>query len=254
MKFKIITSKKLRRYSYLLLLLIILFSSCKKDENITPETIIDVNGFWIANETVTGNCSGNTETETKTSVYAIEQQESKLKIIFYPNGDKIDGTIEGNKITWNGTIPTVSGKTDIDFTGTATSNGNQADGTANWEWYSDTYNCSGTTKISGNKVIKEHANFAGEWTGKWESEENPADGTFSANVTQNDTILSGNIDVPFLDISNASLKGFVSGNVVYFGDIDEKIKFVGILNGNTGEGTYSYMSLSDEGSWTGTKQ
>ncbi len=254
MKSKGILFKNISKISYLFFIIIVIFSSCKKDENIEPVQISDLSGFWIISETITGNCHGSVETEQKTEIFSIYQQDSKLTITIYPNGDILKGTVEGDKISWEGTIPTVSGKTDIDFTGTATNNGNQAAGTASWEWNSDTYNCSGTTKISGEKVIQETADFSGEWEGTWKSEENSADGTFSANVTQNDTILSGTIDVPFLDISNASLKGFVSGNVVFFGDIEEKIKFVGIMNENTGEGTYSYMSLSDEGSWTGTKQ
>lgn len=261
MKSKCTTFKKLSKTGCLFLLILIVFSSCKKDnKNIIPDadtdpvTVTDISGFWIANETITDNCSGTEETEQKTEIFAVEQLNNNLKITIYPTGDILDGTIDGDKISWEGTIPTVSGKTDIDFTGTVTNNGNQAVGTSSWQWYSDTYSCSGTTKISGEKVVQETADFSGEWEGTWISEENPVDGTFSANVTQNDTILSGTVDVPFLGISNASLKGFVSGNVVFFGDIEDKIKFVGIINENAGEGSYSYMSLSDEGSWTGTKQ
>ena len=233
------------------LLFFIIFSSCKKEEN---NPLLNINGFWIVNEAITGNCSGSTQTEQKTEIFEITQKDNNLRIKIYPNGDELDGSIDGDKISWKGTLPTSNGKTDIDFTGTATNNGNQAAGTASWEWYSSTYRCSGTTTLSGNKVTAETANFEGNWTGAWVSKENSINGTFLANVTQSDTLLTGTIDVPFIGLTNAGLKGFVSGNVVYFGDIENKIKFIGTVNGSTGTGAYSYMSLTDEGSWTGTRQ
>ena len=254
MKLKIIKLKKRYIISCLFLLTIVVFSSCKKDDDGIQKLPEDISGFWIIAETITGNCHGSVETEQKTEIFSINQQDSKLIITIYPNGDKLNGTIDGDNISWKGTIPSGSGKIDIDFTGTATNNGDKATGTASWEWYSDTYRCSGTNVLIGNKVTVVTANFEGVWNGTWNSEENPVDGTFSANVTQTGTVLSGIINVPYLGLSNASLKGLVNGNVVFFGDVDDKIKFVGIVNGDAGEGTYCYMSLSDEGSWTGTRQ
>ena len=239
----------LSKTTCLLLLLSIIFSSCKKDDDSLKKLPEDISGFWIIAETITGNCHGSVETEQKTEIFSIKQIGNKLTVTIYPNGDKLDGDIDGDKISWKGTLPSGSGNMDIDFTGTATDNGDKATGTASWEWYSSTFRCSGTNTLSGNKVTTGTANFGGEWNGTWESEENSVNGTFSANVTQTDTTLTGTIDVPFVGITNASLKGFVSGNIVYFGDIENKIKFIGTVNGNSGTGTYSYMSLSDEGSW-----
>ncbi len=236
------------------LLLLIIFSSCEKEENSDIKDVKrDISGFWIVNETIVGNCSGTTKTDQKMEIFKIKQQDNNLKVTIYPNGDEIDGTIDGTKISWEGTLPSGKGKVDISFTGTITDN-NKAKGTATWEWYKGTYRCSGTTTLNANKVITKKVNFEGKWTGTWTNKDNSISGTFSANVTQTDTLLTGTIDVPLINLTNEDLKGFVSGNVVYFGDINNKIKFIGTINEDSGIGTYSYMSLSDEGSWTGTRQ
>ncbi len=253
MKSNRIKFSTLHKIAYLFIVMIIMLASCKKDDNDIQGTAEDVSGFWIISETITGDCHGSVETEQETEIFSIEQTNNNLKITVYPNGDQLNGTINGEKISWSGTLPTSSGNMDITFSGNCSNSGTNASGNASWEWYSNTYNCSGTTVLTGNKVTSENANFEGEWNGSWDSEENSVDGIFSANVTQTGTTLSGTIDVPYLGLTNANLKGLVNGNVVFFGDVDDKIKFVGTLNEDSGEGTYSYMSLNDEGSWQATR-
>jgi len=228
---------------------LLMFSSCEKDNNNNNITALTIDGFWIVDETVTDNCSGITETGQQTEIFSVEQHNNDLTVTLYPNGDVVNGTINHSNITWEGTLPSGSGQLDIDFTGTVSGNGNQIHGTADWIWHSDSYQCSGTTVMSGNKVLEESLNFEGEWNGTWESEDYSYEGIFSANVTQVNSLLSGTISVPEIGMYDAALEGIISGNVVYFGDIDEIIQFVGILENNTATGTYSYMSSTDEGSW-----
>lgn len=238
----------------ILLTLFVLFqTSCKKDENNHPAASVDISGFWIVEEESTGNCSGTNETEYATEIYSIKQTGSSLEITLYPNGDILNGQIRGNKIDWAGTIPTVNGNLDISFSGTVTSDGSEVEGLANWEWYDDSYSCSGTSEALGEKVVADTVDFSGTWNGAWESEENYIEGTFTANVSQSNGELSGTISVPEIGMENATLTGMVNGNVVFFGDVDGKIKFVGRLNDQVASGEYSYMALTDEGSWSATK-
>jgi len=239
---------------FALLGLVLILSSCKKDEGGNTELNLDVNGFWIATESITGNCSGSTTTETETEIFSITQNGNDLAITVYPIDKELVGKLVGNKLTWRGTIPTSSGNTTMDFSGTINNSGNGVTGSASWTWSSSSFQYSGTTQVSGEKVVAETADFSGDWQGTWQSEESSYNGTFSVSVVQNDKILSGTIDVPEIGLSDADLTGQVSGNVVFFGDIEGNIKFVGTLNNNSGSGDYAYPGYSDEGSWTGTKQ
>ncbi len=242
------------RVLFLLLIFTLIASSCSKDENENSDLNLDVNGFWISNLSITGNCSGSETTETKTEIYSIAQSGNELKVTVYPIGTEMSGVISGNKISWNGTVPTSSGNSTIDFSGTVNKTGDGVTGSATWTWSSSTFQCSGTTQVSGEKVVAETADFSGDWQGTWQSEEYQYNGTFSVSVIQHNKLLSGTIDVPEIGLLNADLTGQVSGNVVFFGDIEGNIKFVGLLNNNTGAGDYAYPGYQDDGSWTGTKQ
>ena len=114
----------------------ILFSYCKKEDENTPATPIDVTGFWIVSQTNTGNCHGSVETETETEIFSVMQTGNNLKITVYPIAKDLTGTVNGNIVKWSGTIPTSSGNTTIDFSGTANSDGTGISGSASWTWSS----------------------------------------------------------------------------------------------------------------------
>ncbi len=245
--------RKQRRRNFIstgIIILVVLFVSCNKDEVDNQQKTLDINGFWIMQEDVTGNCSGSSETENNTEVYSVRQSGSDLEITLYPNQDIIQGRLDGNVLSWSGTVPTINGNLDIDFSGTVNAEGNEINGEGDWQWYNDSYNCSGTIAASGSKIIGEDIDFSGNWNGLWESEENNIEGGFSANISQNGNSLGGTISVSGIGMENATLSGMVHGNVVYFGDVGGVIKFVGILKDGLASGGYSYNSLSDEGTWT----
>ncbi len=234
--------------------IIILFSYCKKEDENTTDLSINVGGFWIASETITGDCHGSVETETVTEIFSAVQTGNKLKITIYPITKELNGTLNGDVVTWNGTIPTSSGNTTIDFSGKANSEGSDISGSASWTWSTSGFQCNGTTRINATKVTTATADFSGSWEGSWQSEEASYSGTFSVSVVQEGETLSGTINVPEIGMSNADLTGQVSGNVVFFGDVAGIIKFVGTLINNQGSGDYAYPTMPDEGSWTATKQ
>lgn len=231
------------------ILTFILTSSCKKNEDDSLKTSMDISGFWIVLNESTGNCSGDSETETETYIYSVEQTNGDLEITVYPNEDIIQGQLNGNTVTWSGTLPTTSGNLDVNYSGTVSLSANVVNGEGDWQWYNDSYSCSGTSVISAIKVDVEDADFSGQWTGVYESEENYIDGTFEADISQSGNSLSGTISVSGIGMDNVVLSGKVQGNVVYFGDVDGVIKFVGLIEEEQMAGTYCYNALSDEGSW-----
>jgi hypothetical protein len=246
------THTKNINFGIVVLLIVVFFSCCKKDGGETT-VALDVSGFWIVLNETKGNCSGDSETEYNTDIYSVEQTGENLEITVFPNEDIIHGKLTGNVITWSGTLPTTSGNTDINFSGTVSSNAESITGEGDWKWYNDSYNCSGTSIHTGSKVKSEDIDFSGKWNGVWASEENYIDGTFEAKISQNGNILSGTISVPEIGMSGAVLSGKVNGKVVYFGDVDGVIKFVGIYDGKQATGDYCYNSLSDDGSWTASQ-
>jgi hypothetical protein len=97
-------------------------------------------------------------------------------------------------------------------------------------------------------------NVTGTWQGSWQSSAHNINGTFTTNITQQGSVLSGTINVPEISMSGADLKGTVNGNIITFGDIDEKITFTGTVSGESAaSGTYIYPSLTDNGAWQGNK-
>jgi hypothetical protein len=227
---------------------IVSFSACKKeDSNQLPSA--DLNGFWIIDESVSDNCNGQSESHKQTSYMAVEQQNNQLIITLYPSEQIFEGTISGDVVTWEGSFPSGSGNVNSSFSGTVSSDGLEVTGSANWIYTKSSFNCSGTTQTICKKVTSPNAEFEGNWEGTWESNENSVSGTFSANIVQFGSDLSGTIDIPFLNMTNASLTGKVNGNIVFFGDIDGNIKFIGQVDGIEGTGNYRYSPLSDEGSW-----
>ncbi len=237
--------------AFLIGLVFILFG-CEKDNN-GDSTTPDVSGFWIVTETITGNCEDEVYPQQETVIFEIEQADSNLTFITYPEGDVLEGTIVGITITMEGEFSSDGGNNHISFTGVIGNNGNSISGTGEWEWYSGFYSCSGTAVITGEKASNANINFSGEWNGSWASEEYGLDGTFSVDVTQTGHMLSGTIDVPEIDMYNAELEGEVHGHIVYFGDIDGIIKFAGTVEDDVASGNYIYPYFGDEGTWIATR-
>lgn len=98
----------------------------------------------------------------------------------------------------------------------------------------------------------------GTWSGSWFSSYG-VNGTFTARVTQvNGTSLGGTIDVPYIGMFGASLKGTVDDDHITFGDVADTITFAGTMaeqpaGSLTASGTYNFSSIGDQGSWQGSR-
>jgi hypothetical protein len=218
-------------------------------------TALDLTGTWSVQETVTGNCPGVDYPTTDTYMAACVQDGNNLTLTVPSNGASFAGTIADNAIALTGTIPTEDGVSSVNFSGTVSSDGNTVTGTATWTWTNGSRTCSGTgsntmVKINPSTTI----DVEGTWQGTWQSHAYGLSGTFSTNITQQNSALSGTISVPEIGMSGATLKGSVNGNIITFGDIDDKITFTGTVAGESAaSGTYVYPSLSDNGVWQGNK-
>jgi len=216
---------------------------------------LDLTGTWSIQETITGNCPDEDYPYTNTYMAAFVQTGNHLTFTSTSTGTSLSGTISGNSITLTGTRPSKGGTTSINFPGTVSSDGNTVTGTATWTWTDGSYTCSGTTVVTMARVAQSTTlNVTGTWQGSWQSSAHNINGTFTTNITQQGSVLSGTINVPEIGMSGADLKGTVNGNIITFGDIDEKITFTGTVSGESAaSGTYIYPSLTDNGTWQGNK-
>ena len=216
---------------------------------------LNLTGTWSVQETITGNCPDEDYPYTNTYMAAFGQTGNHLTFTSTSTGTSLSGTISGNSITLTGTRPSEDGTISINFPGTVSSDGNTVTGTATWTWTDGSYTCSGTTAVTMARVVQSTTvNVTGTWQGSWQSSAHNINGTFATNITQQGSVLSGTINVPEIGMSGADLKGTVNGNIITFGDIDEKITFTGTVSGESAaSGTYIYPSLTDNGAWQGNK-
>lgn len=237
----------MKKYVTLLFTILVLFA-CKKDNNNDNEQP-DASGFWIVNENITGNCDGDNYYDQIMVIVEIEQSNNNLTYTTYPGGETLEGTIVGNTISMEGQYSDGYSTSNISFSGTINNSATVFNGIADWEEFSDSYYCSGTAIVSGEKAADTDEDYSGNWTGTWDSEEYGLSGSFTVNATQSGHTLSGTISVPEISMSGAVLQGEVHGNVVYFGDINGTIKFAGTIDNNSSSGSYTYPAYYDEGTW-----
>ncbi len=234
-------------------LFIILFS-CNKDKEPEPASF-NVNGTWVVSEEISGNCQGATYPDYVTDVFELLQDGNSIIMTQMLSGQKLTGTIEGSKISWSGVLRENRGSNNINFSGNVLNKGDSLAGNATWVYTKGTYNCSGTAKVTAYKIGNISINTTGIWKGTWTSEKNEATDEFTADITQNNGVLTGTIDVPYIGLEGAELTGSVSGSSFTFGDIDKSIMFTGIIGTDTmhATGNYKYDRIDDKGTWQATK-
>lgn len=214
----------------------------------------DIAGIWHSEETVSGNCSDEQYPRTDYETYQVSQSGNTLTITIQSSSNQAIGSINGNRVTWEGVFPDGDGTLSIQFSGTLVSE-NRISGSGTWEWSNGSYSCSGTTQISASKEVQE-AQFdaSGFWQGSWNSNSYGLNGDFSVAITQQGATLTGTISVPGIGIENEPLKGTASGGSIVFGDINDRIVFSGDLgDANTALGTYEYPGIVDNGIWNATR-
>ncbi len=230
------------------------FFSCNDEKSTNPLTDFNISGRWYTTETATSDCGG-ANPEVEYNIYVITQNGTNLTASIEGESFSWNGSVEGNKVSWNISRPTDNGITDINFSGTVSTDGTSMTGTATWTWNSNgsSSSCSGITTISSNKVLPAETSLAGKWEGAWNSSGGSYNGTFSTTLTQDGSTLSGSISVPEIGMSGANVKGIVSGKNVAFGDIDNRIQFSGTIGSDTSKmsGEFYYAGYDVSGTWNG---
>jgi hypothetical protein len=213
----------------------------------------DLSGTWTAEETINGNCRGDTYPVTQTEILVVTQSGNQITRSIPSRNAQISGTISGNTIKWSGTFDEDGGQLRINFSGTLLGD-SKITGSGDWTWSDGIYTCQGTSSAVITKSIDQTNSVTGLWEGTWQSEEYGLDRTFSADILQNGSTLSGKIDVPDIGLINTDLKGTATNNTIVFGDINDEIVFTGTLASHSAaSGTYEYPALDDNGSWQATK-
>ncbi|MBN2426061.1 MAG: hypothetical protein JXR46_16810 [Calditrichaceae bacterium] len=238
-------------------LVFLFFFGCSDDKSTNSGTAdFDLSGYWSATEVETDNCSGEIETTTSYNIYSIQQSGSNLTVSIEGESGSWTGKITGNTASWNVTMPADNGSTAINFSGTITDGGKKMTGSANWVYTrtGSSFSCNGTTEIEAIKIDSAEVNIAGGWEGSWSAAGGDPNGNFTAEITQNESKLSGTISIPGV-MYNAPLNGFVSGESFAFGDIDGEIRFTGSLGTSPDQasGTFYYSAYNINGNWNATR-
>ena len=249
----IISPTKFFLISFLTILLLILGISCDKDGtkiNGPSAPATDLTGVWIVNKILNGNCQGSNYPAYEMDIVKISQATNTLNIYLFSADTTINGSISGRQVTWRANTIEDGNTTSINFKGTASTDGKTITGSATWKWSNGNYTCSGTGAVNANKSAESMAKVSGKWEGTWESSAHNMNDVFNVNIIQQDSILTGSIDIPDIGLFDAALKGLVVGNLISFGDIDKSINFTGIVvHDSIANGIYSYPAQHDNGSW-----
>ncbi len=115
--------------------------------------------------------------------------------------------------------------------------------------------CGDSTSPKGDAPPADPANVQGTWTGTWDSSVHGIHGSFRVDLLQNGGALTGTIDIPTLGMSGTELSGTVTGKRMTFGDIGQRIVFIGTVAADTlsASGTYTYPEAGDKGTWAATR-
>ena len=236
-----------------------LIISCNEKSNPGGPTVnnADISGIWIAEEVINGDCPDGDYPEYQTELFSVEQNGNNVTFTIIGETDSIMATIFGNKIAW---LQTETDSTEVfinNFTGTVSGDGKTINGTATWIWSDNSTgnSCSGTTSVTARKAQTPAYNAEGKWQGIWLSDSGHLQGTFEVSITQDNSMLTGTIDIPGVFFSLKNLKGVLSGTEIIFGDIDDEILFSGTMNSTADSTLGDYVSeyLDDNGAWQGWK-
>jgi hypothetical protein len=128
----------------LIFLFISLLAGCSNDSSDGNDrtSCYSVEGTWETVEHAVG--CGNDVTENKT--YTITQDECQLTVDI--DGDTFYGSIDDDRITWQGSYSDEDGATTITSM-SLTVSGDTISGSSTWQWTDDVDECSGSTTITG---------------------------------------------------------------------------------------------------------
>ena len=131
--------------------------------------VANVAGDWRITETLGGNDCG----ESGTRAYLITVTTNGNSVTVRTDVGTFTGTIDGDRLEWSGSYPEDGGSTTItDMDLTVSRDGNAFSGTTSWRWSDGSFNCSGTTSVSGERTSGPPGGGGGGGGGATESEPN----------------------------------------------------------------------------------
>ena len=113
-------------------------------------TCANAAGTWEMTERVDAtDCGEGTYVEYPT--YTVTQSGCNITVVPSANpGLRFNGSINGNKLRWQGSWPEDNGTTTAEINATITAD--SLSGSASWSWSDGTDSCKGTTQITGTRV------------------------------------------------------------------------------------------------------
>jgi hypothetical protein len=114
----------------------------------TGETL-DLTGSWSWTETIGNNSCEDPQT---TETYYINMIQDGSSVDICEEGwGCLPGELNGNSVSWEGSVPEDGGITSGQFNGTVSANGNSITGSGTYGWTDGDYSCSGVLTFSATR-------------------------------------------------------------------------------------------------------
>lgn len=119
-------------------------------DNVTPP-IGSIAGVWQIDETSKDSNDASCKNLDRFNL-TVEQNGNAITVI-PSSGDRLNGTLSGNTLTWNGSYSESPGSTTSSVSVQIGSTCNTLSGRAEWTYSETGYSCSGTTIFTGTRTL-----------------------------------------------------------------------------------------------------
>ncbi|NOZ02821.1 MAG: hypothetical protein GXP54_13175 [Deltaproteobacteria bacterium] len=122
-------------------------AGCGSDS--TTPAAFNVNGVWDVSESILQcNC---TSCDSSSYTVTVTQSGNKLTVAPSTTSQTFTGTMNGDVISWDGTIKSGEATINVSMSLTVTDNGAKFTGTSSWTYSEPGYSCSGQNKVEGTR-------------------------------------------------------------------------------------------------------
>ena len=128
------------------LVLLVIMNCVAGDNENTDGSALDVSGTWKVTETVHAEGCGE---GTYVEIYRLRVKQNGSKLEISSGSVKSYGTLEGNVVTWKGSVAEDGGTTTVSIR--ATVDGDLLSGSARWSWTDGEATCSGTSEFKARR-------------------------------------------------------------------------------------------------------
>lgn len=205
-------------------------SSDGKDKAINDQasiapSVCDLTGTWEVNITEYSDYGTNNYSTS----YEIFQNGSDIVISILYDGQQYTGTLSANRLTFSGVRMDNQGQNRINATATISDDGNSFTGTADWSDASQTQGKRKHEELEAIRISRHASSAAGIWDGQI-LQDTGDEIDFTADISQDGTILSGKLNLPSIGLENDDLTGTIDGFGIEFGDVNGRVLFVGTIH------------------------